>query len=789
MRKLTVAAASCGLLSTAAVFALGMGDIKMSSRLNQPLNADIELTALRGVPPEDIRVTMAANSEFEKAGIDRSYALNDVKFSVEGNGDNAVVHVRTKDGVRDPFLNFIIEVNWPNGRLLREYTVLLDPPAFSDDVAAAPAVKSNGVAANGKVSSGAVSMPDASMAGASTYGPTTASETLWAIAGKVRPGNATVHQTLVAIFKANPQAFVNNDPNQLQVGQVLRIPSADEIAKIPARKAMAELSGGRSAVVETRSSRSSTVASATSSGRVVLAAPPEKFADTPKSSAASREAAEVLNQENAQLRGELSKLEKKTEQMEKLLQLKDEQLAALQTKAPAPVSTAPVTPTPAPVVAAPTPAPVTPAATTSTPETSADTTSDTTNSEAPADATGTDATVAETAKPEVEQPAAPVNVPKEEPEAGFFSGYLLWIMIALGAILALVGVMIHNKRKLAEENFQDTLLPPEQSSDSNMPMNDDFDLPEVGDDILASPMGAVPSSSSGVAADPLGEADIYIAYGKFDQAENLLLQSIQDQPERNDLRLKLLECYAEKHDGEKFRDQLAEMQNDVDNDPVLAQAVDQLQQRAWPEDDLMGSDIPSADDVFGAVGVGRHSTPTPVKTPVPEPSDDEPSTSASWRPTRKQDPVAPKETDSFDLDLQHNEFAGFGEDSHEVKAAVPTFEMEKEPSQPAAAIPEEEEFGFSLGDDADVPAASWDADLKETHTPKNEFSLDQMEADLPSGDELGMGDIDEIATKLDLARAYIEMHETEGAREILQEVLAEGSEQQKREAETLLSRL
>ena len=801
LRKLAFVVGSASLVAASVVHALGLGDIRPGSGLNQPLNAEIQLVALRGVAPSDIRVSLASVEEFDRAGIERVYALNDVKLAVEGTPDGeAIIKVRTQDAVREPFLNFIVEINWPNGRLLREYTLLLDPPVFADEapvVAARPRAQAP-VTSTGTVSSvpvtpattprepastsGTVSAPLANtMAGADSYGPVSSNDTLWSIASRVRPSDSvTVQQTLVAILKANPQAFVNNNPNQMKQGETLRIPSAEEIASVPHRRALAEFVGA-GAVVETARRSSGTSSESSGSGRLTLAAPPEQYS-TGKGGA-SREAAEVLNQENEALRGQIGKLVDKTQKLEKLVQLKDEQLASVTGK---------------------------PATSTSVPDsTLPDTTLPATGSEAQpsTDPVG----LAESTSPvESSEPApveeTPVEKPKKKPttpakpveEPSFFEdllgeNWLLYLIGLFGVIIAGVGFLFWKRRQVAEENFQESLLPLEMDDESHMRIEDDLNLPEVGEDFLAPPPAPVANDVATPAeavADPLGESDIYIAYGKYEQAEQLLTRALQDQPNRHELRVKLLECYAEMQEQNKFRDQVAMVQDALDADPQLAKQVEKLQQRAWPKDSFSNrtapTPLPSADDIFGSVGVGASSAPAkaapaPAPKPAPKPAPaPAPVAETSWAPSRKENIAADFDNaGEFDLDLD-------ADLSNVAKTEAAPISLEPEL--------DDSEFSFDLEDSKPLAASSNDWQAQEPSPSRasamdSSFNLDDMDSDLPSGDELGMGDIDEIATKLDLARAYIEMHETDGAKEILQEVISEGNAQQKQEAQALLAKL
>ena len=132
-RKFSLILVSCVALFSSSVFALGLGEIKLKSGLNQPLKAEIELFSPEGMSEFEIAASLASIAEFEKAGIDYFSFLKSIRFKTVGRGEGVlVVELTTRTPVKEPFLNFLVELNWPKGRMLREYTVLLDPPVFSE---------------------------------------------------------------------------------------------------------------------------------------------------------------------------------------------------------------------------------------------------------------------------------------------------------------------------------------------------------------------------------------------------------------------------------------------------------------------------------------------------------------------------------------------------------------------------------------------------------------------------------------------------------------------------------
>ena len=243
-------------------FALGLGTIQVKSRLNQPLEAVIPVIADSPAEANGLEVSLASAEDFQRVGLDRSRVDVPLEFSVATERGQTVIKVSTKDIVREPLVDFLIVANWPKGKLLREYTVLLDPPMTAPAAGAAtlspaheaPRAKPQPLppahehvapkpaqvkppraeTAQAKPAPAkpapAKSAPPPHAAGAGEYGPVAAGETLSEIAGATRPDDKTnLDAMMLALLKANPNAFYRDNINALKRGAILRIPSADEI--------------------------------------------------------------------------------------------------------------------------------------------------------------------------------------------------------------------------------------------------------------------------------------------------------------------------------------------------------------------------------------------------------------------------------------------------------------------------------------------------------------------------------------------------------------------------------
>ena len=241
------------------VFALGLGTIQVRSKLNQPLDAVIPVITDSPAEASGLEVALASAEDFQRVGLDKSRVDVPLEFSVGTDRGQTVVHVTTKDIVREPLVDFLIVANWPKGKLLREYTVLLDPPMTAPAAGAAtlspaheaprakpqplPPEREHAAAKPAHVKtprteSAAQAKPAAAKpapaatrsAGSGEYGPVAAGETLSEIAGATRPDDKTnLDAMMLALLKANPNAFYRDNINALKRGAILRIPSADEI--------------------------------------------------------------------------------------------------------------------------------------------------------------------------------------------------------------------------------------------------------------------------------------------------------------------------------------------------------------------------------------------------------------------------------------------------------------------------------------------------------------------------------------------------------------------------------
>ncbi|AQZ34068.1 peptigoglycan-binding protein LysM [Pseudomonas sp. LPH1] len=935
VRKLVLAIAAASALSSGMAHALGLGEVTLQSSLNQPLVAEIELLEVRDLASNEVIPSLASPEEFIKAGVDRQYFLTDLKFTpvLKPNG-KSVIRITSSKTVREPYLNFLVEVLWPNGRLLREYTLLLDPPLYSPQPSvaaapqlpvAAPAPRPAAAPAAAPTSAAPAAAPrpaapaPASRAISGNEYRTTANDTLWEIAQRVSGGS--VNQTMLAIQDLNPDAFIGGNINRMKSGQVLRLPDEQQIRSRSNAEAIVQVAEQNAAWREGRAvaSRQLDATRRTAAGaapataeagdnlKLVAAEAGQSTRGSDTGAAGSKALADKLavtqesldstRRENAELQSRVGDLQSQLDKLQRLVELKDSQLAKLQadlsaTPAAPATTEEPSAETPAAAPEAEPPA-VEEAATppTTPPEEAAP---DYNYSEEPAASVEDSAAAtqqpasepaaavepAAPAKPaEAAKPAAPAPAPAPQ---GFIDDLManpMTLGLAGGGalLLLLVGLMALSRRNAQKESeLQDELaddLSQEQAFASDLDMPEDS-FAGLDDEPVQAAQAAGEERVTAQTGDALGEADIYIAYGRFNQAAELLQNAINDEPHRADLRLKLMEVYAELGDREGF----ARQDNELREIGGVNTEAEQLKSKypaiaafagagaaaaaaAASVDDDMGDfslddlslDEPTAEAPASTGGDLDDAFDLSLDDLEADLESDVQSAKAEQAPLSLDDdldfglvdePAAPAasadddlgfdlalDDDKVELSQPSNDLSAFSLDLDEATPAVsdeaddfllsldddaplnqPTddlsdLSLDLAEEAPSANLDLPADFDLSLEDEAPAQPAvapdSFAAQLDEVTAELDQLSTDfeepqaaplapasSLSADLDGDDDFDfLSGTDETATKLDLARAYIDMGDTEGARDILDEVIAEGSDAQQQEAREMIAKM
>ncbi|KQQ33843.1 pilus assembly protein FimV [Duganella sp. Leaf126] len=620
--------------------AAGLGKLTVLSALGQPLRAEIEVSAVTAEEAGGLSVRLASQEAFRTANIDFNPALSALRFEVEQRNGRPLVRVSSSQPLNEPFVDLLLELNWNGGRMVREYTFLLDPPemraARSPQVAApvdlgparTPTTTAAAAPAAPAAAPAAARPPAAGEAGkekgkekdkpAVEEVTVKRGDTLTAIANQVKPADVSLDVMLVALYRANPEAFMGKNMNRLKSGQILAVPDAGAIRAANAGEGDAEASA-RSVVVAHardfnayRARLAGQVANSTpaadagtgqnSSGKITA-----KVEEKPNAVNAARDKL-TLSKATSGKPGEgntgaavedkiarqkqvddassrVKELEKNVTDLEKLMEVKSKSAAT------APAETA----------AASAPAASPPAGT------------------APA------GTAPAASAPAAPAKMAPVIPPRKLEEPGLFgklmaNSQMVGLLVAgllVAVVAALAAVAARRRRKF--------VVPRDDAGP------DGLDAAPAWDPAPAAPAAAAAAAAAASQAgdersafeshldahldpqfapsasqldnndvDPVAEADVYIAYGRDTQAEELLKEALRTHPERDAVRLKLLEIYANRQDARAFETQASELyaltRGQGDDWAQAARMGRELE----PGNPLYASATPEGADGFGA---------------------------------------------------------------------------------------------------------------------------------------------------------------------------------------------
>ncbi|MGE0114064.1 MAG: FimV/HubP family polar landmark protein [Steroidobacteraceae bacterium] len=621
--RLLVASA---LLSPATLYALGLGEIRLNSALNQPFDAEIEVVSASTDELDSLKVTLASEDMFRRYGLDRPSFLTNFSVRVESaNAGRPVIKLRSPNAVTEPFLNLLVEVSWTGGRVLREYTVLLDPPVFAPAADQQQILAPRGRTETPATAAGAIERAEPAgtvAAPATPASKTTAVMSRAAVASgdsyTVKPADTlsriareinadtqtTAQQTMVALYRANPQAFAGN-MNVLRAGSVLRIPVTADIQALSNSEASAEIARQYGAW---RNSGPVNASGATTE-RLRLVPAEQGGAAVKAAGQSGNDAAGARVQE----------LEAQLAEARRLLDLRNAELAQMQKRLAA---AAPGTTASSPAQASDD------AATVSSEAASA---ADQVVEEPPAGQEATPPAPAAT-KPSVETPA--------QPGPGLFerlSQYGLWLILAGLALIAGLIAYFRRRQQLAEEDdsgatwtasdFESHLsrspvrARPAEDPEAHVDTDEHEALnPGVARAPAFTPAAPIPQLSEDTLSsetaihvdqqDALAEADFHMAYGLYDQAADIVKLAIERQPDRRDLKLKLAEIFFVWGNKDSFLE-IAQQLHDAREQAAAGEwdKVLIMGKQICPDDPLFAGDIAgsrSADSVDVNLEGGEH---------------------------------------------------------------------------------------------------------------------------------------------------------------------------------------
>jgi pilus assembly protein FimV len=869
VRKLVLAIAAASALSSGMAHALGLGELTLKSTLNQPLVAEIELLDVKDLTAAEVVPSLASPEDFAKAGVDRQAFLNDLTFTPVLNASGkSILRVTSSKPLSEPMVKFLVQVMWPNGRLLRDYSVLLDPSKFSPQTAEAAAQPAP---------TPAVAAPVTGATKPSQY-TTTPRDTLWEIAAKARNGGS-IQQTMLAIQALNPDAFIDGNINRLKTGQVLRMPDQAQSTNLPQPKAISEVAAqnkawrqgrryvatpgaGQQQLDATHRARADGAPAQPASDKLSLVSAESgknrgkgaagDAAALSNKLAVTQESLDSSRRDNAELKSRMADLQSQMDKLQRLIELKNNQLAKLQAEgangAPAVAAAAPAMS--AELTASPAPAPA--------------------ESAPPAPASEAAPVPAE--KPVEATPAAS----DEQKFNELLSNPVLLGLVGGGAVILLLLLLLLARRRKAQQEAEKHLRMARALAEEQ-PFSADLDLPESSFEGLEVPAPSVKLATVSAPAmapapapapapviapvvmttpiaaplvapaaershDVLGQAQSHINAGRLNQAAALLEDGVKQEPQRSDLRLKLMEVYGQQGDRDAF---VAQERKLVANGDNFAQ-VEKLKSRfpamalvaaggiaaaavaaeldAQYVKDLLLDEPPATapepapldDDLDSAFDLSLDDLDTikPV-APAPEPEvtaladlDEFPlDDDLSFESVLQQQTEIKENLDDlsdFDLDLDlgaEPSPAMLAEDDFllDLDDGVKDFPVAETPAVPDVALDDLDlpaDFDLSLADETGTPdafAAELDdvnAELESLSNSIGEPTFTEADAALGDDDDFDfLSGTDEAATKLDLAQAYIDMGDSDGARDILNEVVSEGNAEQKTEAREMLSRL
>ena len=748
---------------------LGLGDLTLNSYLNEPLSAQVQLLEAEALDENDVHVGLASESEFARLGVNRDFYLTKIVFEIQAGEDGKTVLMSTDTPLREPYLDFIIEARWPDGRLLREYTVLVDLPPRPQPVAepASATPSQQATAGNAEGAGGETKAREYDRAVADRPAPggrylVTNTDTLWRIASDAAAPGVSVEQTMLEIVAANPAAFQGGNINGLKSGYVLQLPGEGDV-QLALSDALEEVSlqnqewaeGGpmaaRGLTLVADEDNTDTLSASDDNGSVALPAPTTAQSEESANSAAAETVQAPPQQEFDALIATVSSLQASVEALEAQLAARDAELADLRAELAirdaAPETSPPIT---APVG-------VTPEVTTS-------------------------------------QPAS--------------SPLPVWPFIAGVATLALGGgALIWARRR------------------QNTVANSSAEGPAV---IGSAASVEAEAGEEGRLSDPqilaskvVEEAEIYIAYGRTDQAIEVLSEALAQGLSSPSLNMCLLECYVESGQVAEAGALLGRIEQGDDPD-VLARArqllldagVTSETSGATPDRLEMEETVEEAaeDSVLSEFSF---STDPAFMDDVENEAEVEADAAAELEPVQREVRVdvvetSPQEPDGLEEPEEEYEevssqsgvtgleTAIAADASEDAQVTVSSSEMASDElaldSAGLALAPLD--LGDDVGSSEQPDQNSGSIAQSETEVPDiSGLSLTPIEpgddtADPEESDESIYGaETDPRDSKLDLARAYLDMGDEEGARPVLMEVIKEGDLAQQAEARELLLRL
>ena len=817
--------------------ALGLGQLRVQSALGEPLRAEIDITSLSAEEAGTLTLRVASPDAYRAAGVDYNPVLPGTQVQLLKRSDGrSYLRVTSDRAVVEPFVDVILEMNWASGRLVREYTVLLDPPGTPSNMAAAPApsvapvisaAPAAPVAPTPRAAAPAAPVvaaaqaperraaprpeapppaPRAAAAPAAPQAPAAAGvdqyrvrpgDSLSRIARNLQPQSVSLDQMLVALFRGNPDAFVANNMNRLKAGEVLTVPSAEaakQIAEPEAREVIraqsADFDAYRQQLASGVRTQKTDEPTRQATGSVQAAVQDNKQAASPtpdkltlSQGAVKASAPEAAMAKDAEKKDNATRVAELSRNVEELKRLQGEAAgakgaaaavagASAAAAAAPPLAAAPAAPASAPLVAAVPVAPVVPVAPASAPVVVA----------------------AAPAAPPAAAPKAPAPAPAAAEEPGLLdsitdnpmllpgAGVLIALLAGFGAY-RLRGRLRKGER---ETSFLESRLQPDSFFGASGGQRiDTHDAAPSSSSSSASSMSYSLSQLDAIGdVDPVAEADVYLAYGRDLQAEEILKEAMRANPDRLAVRSKLLEVYAKRRDTKGFELLAGQLFALTGADSEDWRKAQELGRSIDPDNPLYAPG--GQPDMIEREG-GRLVEPLDATT---QPH----SVQAKAGPITEPGSLDAVPNLDLDLDLEL--------DGRTSSDASPSALEVTRPFTTGAAIADDAAFSLELpgagkpGAEPSAGAGALDFDLGELTLDDDKpgghkgaaAADDDFAASLPAF-ELGGDDADPLARKLELAEEFRQIGDMEGARDLLEEVVASADGTLKAKAQGMLASL
>ncbi|MFI8613957.1 FimV/HubP family polar landmark protein [Acidovorax sp. NPDC077693] len=865
------AVASAGFYATDAS-ALALGRITVQSALGEPLRAEIDLPQITPAEAETLRAATASPDVFRAQGMEYTQAMNNLQIQLQRRPDGtAVLRLSSDRPVNEPFLDLVLDANWGSGRIVRSYTMLFDPPALrrpaptvtaSPQISApaaqpAPAVRAP-VTPRASEPATAAAPPAPRPAPAPRATPADgvtvqSGDTASRLANAYRPQGVSLDQMLVAMMRANPDAFIQGNVNRLKAGAVLQMPSESAAQATPAPEARQilaaqardfndfrrKLAGAApsTAVAAAERSASGSVQTRVEDRKPATAAPDKLTLS--KGSVKGQKAAEdqvAKDKQASEAATRMAELSKNITDLNKL-GAASAPAGSSATPAAAPAATAasapaavavqtpaiPATPTAPAAPEAPASAPVDPAATAS-------------DAATPAEAASEPASAPASAPAPVRTPL-PVPAPAPAEEASFLSGImddpiLPWAFGGLLAVLLGYGAYRVVQRRRQNNGVDSSFLESRIQPDSFFGASGGQRVDTANSEMTTgSSMAYSPSQlDAGGDVDPVAEADVYLAYGRDLQAEEILKEAIRHNPARVSVHVKLGEIYAKRQDrkaleavaGDVFKltqgegpdwARIAELGRDLDPDNRLYQPGGRPGLAEDESPSLPPGGFPST-FTGGTAAAATAALPPDLDLDLDLDLPDDALTDAP-----SAAPAAPGGFAAAAAAASAGRAAPAAEEPSTLRsgldmpdlpsATAPAWNSPDTAPSPMTAAPPSANLDFPSVDDLSMaPSGPIPLSAQAQDSGPMEFDLGDLSLDLnapstpmaapapkavvpapASLDDFASAQDDPLATKLALAEEFNAIGDTDGARTLIEEVVAESSGALKTRAQRMLAEL